>query len=221
MGIPAQTWEEARLGVANLQKPWLLVLDNADDPRTDYERYFPSGTCGVVILTPRNAECERHATTKHVPLKALSDDAARALLLDTAMVPRDERPSQEQGAAAVASLLRSHPLAIIQAGAYVSRGYCTLAEFSVVYEQQRQWLLAFHPTQAQSRYGDVYTTFEASTAALYMSKTEAARDALDLLPLLATYGTDRLPPGLFKAAWEGIHAGVRSDDDSASIVELT
>ena len=39
--ITAQTWETARQALANLKEPWLLVLDNADDPHVDYHQYFP------------------------------------------------------------------------------------------------------------------------------------------------------------------------------------
>ena len=69
--ISAQRWEDARQGLANIQKPWLLVLDNADDPKVDYERYFPSGTPGVVVLTSRNVECRQHST-EHLALECVA-----------------------------------------------------------------------------------------------------------------------------------------------------
>ena len=57
--VPAKTLEEARQALANLKERWLLILDNADDPKVDYQRYFPTGLRGVVMLTSRNDEC-RH-----------------------------------------------------------------------------------------------------------------------------------------------------------------
>ncbi|KAI9879170.1 MAG: hypothetical protein M1823_006868, partial [Watsoniomyces obsoletus] len=122
----------------------------------------------------------------------------------------------EDDARTVASLLRSHPLALIQAGAYVSRGHCTLAEYPSVYERQRKRLLAFRPAQAQSRYRDVYATFEATAELLQASQTEAANDALQLLPVLATCAASRLPLPLFEAGWKGaqnITSNNTSDDD--------
>jgi hypothetical protein len=70
-----------------------------------------------------------------------------------------------------------------------------------VYERQRRRLLAFRPTQARSRYGDVYATFEASAAVLQTSSTEVAGDALHLLPLLAACGPSRFPLSVFEAGW--------------------
>jgi hypothetical protein len=199
--IPAQTLEDARQGLANINKPWLLVLDNADDPYVDYQYYFPSGPSGVVILTSRNDECHQYATEKYIALDGLAEAEAQRLLLRAAHVPHDQHWALKDDAQKVASLLRSHPLALIQAGSYVARGHCTLAEYPQVYVQQRKRLLAFRPNQAWSRYRDVYATFEASVEILKSSRTELSGDALQLLPVLAICGPSRLPLPLFEAAW--------------------
>jgi Tetratricopeptide repeat len=216
--IPAQTWEDGRQGLANTQHPWMLVLDNADDPRVDYQRYIPAGPSGMVMLTLRNEQCKRYATKKYIPLDGLSDIEARELLLRAADVPLDQRPKLRDDAHIVISLLRSHPLALILAGSYVSRGHCTLAQYPGVFTQHRQRLLTFELTQAQSRYRDVYSTFEASADILQSSTTESAADALQLLPVLATCGPGRLPLPLFEAGWKGaqsISPSTRDDNDDA------
>lgn len=131
------------------------MLDNADDPAVDYQSYFPDGTLGVVMLTSRNHECQQYATVKPIALEGLSGMDAQELLLKAACVFQDQLSVHKEGAEIVASLLQFHPLALIQAGAYVSRGHCTLAEYPGVFAQQRQRLLAFRPAQGQSRYCDV------------------------------------------------------------------
>ncbi|MDI1493452.1 MAG: hypothetical protein OHK93_005242 [Ramalina farinacea] len=78
-----------------------------------------------------------------------------------------------------------------------------MADYPRVFAQKRQRLLAFHPTQAQSRYRDVYATFEASVEIIQSTGTEAAADALQLLPVLATFDSNRLPLPLFEAGWKG------------------
>jgi tetratricopeptide (TPR) repeat protein len=223
LAIPAQTWEDARLGIANFPHPWLLVLDNADDPEVDYQDYFPGGRRGVVMLTSRNDECQQYATAKSIALEGLDDGEARDLLLKAAGVPQDQYGVFGEDAAMVAELLQFHPLALIQAGAYVARGHCTLAEYPHVYERQRQRLLTFRPSQARSRYRDVYATFEVSAAALASSETAVARDALQLLPLLAVCGPSRLPLPLFEAGWKGAkgvspHMDDDAEDDNVSLL---
>jgi NB-ARC domain len=216
--IPTQNWEDGRQSLANMTQSWLLVLDNADDPHVDYQQYFPAGPSGVVMLTSRNAECQQYATAKWVALDELADAEAQELLLRAAREPGDQHRTLENDAHIVASLLRSHPLALIQAGSYVSRGHCTLNEYPRVYEKQRERLLAFRPSQARSRYGDVYATFEASADILQSSQTEGAKDALQLMPVLASCGPRRFPVPLFEGGWTGAQKISTSDtkDDNVS-----
>lgn len=154
------------------------------------------------MMTSRNEENHQYATAKATVLDGLSVDAAQDLLMKAARVPADQYSVLLEDATRVASLLQSHPLALIQAGAYVARGGCQLSQYPVVYSQQRRRLLEFRPSQAQSRYRDVYATFEASADALKQSPAASARDALDLLPLLAVGATTNLPLVVFKAAWQ-------------------
>ena len=201
--ISAQTWRDVCRGLSTLQNPRLLVLDNADDRKVDYHRYFPSGIRGMTLVTSRNPELRQRATSRYLPLDELSDTAAQTLLLAAAGPLVEQHSKLKDDATKVARLLASHPLAIIQAGAYISRGHCTVAQYPQVYERQRQQLLRYRPSHAQSRYGDVYTTFEASADILQSSKDKAAVDALQLLPILATLSSTRLPLSLFGEAWQG------------------
>ncbi|KAI1628920.1 P-loop containing nucleoside triphosphate hydrolase protein [Exophiala viscosa] len=201
--ISATTWEDGRRGLANVHQRWLLVLDNADDPDLDYQTYFPPSSYGVVILTSRNADCEQYATADFIALTQLARGDAQHLVFKAARVPDGERSAVENDARAVAALLNSHPLALIQAGAYVAHGHCTLARYPEVFTRFRKRLLAFRPLQVQSRYGDVYACFQASIQILQSSATASAQDALQLLPLLSMYGTREIPLQLFEAAWNG------------------
>jgi tetratricopeptide (TPR) repeat protein len=219
--IPASTWEDGRQGLANIQPPWMLVLDNADDPNIDCQDYFPPGSSGIVVLTSRNAECKQYATADFVFLEGLPADEAEELLLKAADVADDQHLMLEDDARVVATLLQSHPLALIQAGAYVARGHCTLADYPQVYERQRKRLLGFRPLQAKSRYRDVYATFEASVEILQASHTEAAQDALQLLPLLAVGGPSQLPLRLFEAAWNGAQSIPAAPYDEENDLRLT
>lgn len=49
----------------------------------------------------------------------------------------------------------------------------------------------------------VYSIFEASADILQSSHAECAGDALQLLPILATYGLSQLPLPLAEAGWKG------------------
>ncbi|KAK5094369.1 hypothetical protein LTS08_008650 [Lithohypha guttulata] len=212
LSLPAHSWEDALYAIANLSHSWLLILDNADDPETDYRDYFPDSRHGVIVMTSRNQECQQYATDQSVELLRLNIREAQDLLLKAARISANHHSRYAEDARQVASLLQSHSLALVQAGAYVARGHCSLADYPRIYEKQRQRLLTFRPTQARSRYRDVYATFEVSAEMMRVMDTPASQDALQLLPLFAVGGPSHFPLSLFEAGWQGAQ-GVPSDLD--------
>jgi tetratricopeptide (TPR) repeat protein len=188
--------------LASTKKAWLLILDNADDPNFDYQIYFPSGTHGAVLMTSRVPECKEYSPEQFEALEGLGNEDSKELLFKAANIPKESWLSYNDQAETVIQLLGSHTLALIQAGAYISKGYCQLHQYSAVYQRQRKRLMQFRPKQAQSRYHDVYTTFEASAEVLEQSKNEAAKDALCLLAILAMLDSAVLPLQIFQGAWD-------------------
>jgi tetratricopeptide (TPR) repeat protein len=220
LGVSAETLEEARQILANVEQPWLLILDNADDHLFDYQSYFPAGHFGVVLMTSRNSECSRYATVGCQALEGLDKEDAPRLLLKAAEIPADQCAMYDIDVRTVATLLGSHPLALIQAGSYVARGHCTLQEYPKVYQRHRQRLLQFHCIQEQSRYRHVYATFEASADVLESSGNETAQDALQLLSVLSMMGPNRFPLSIFEAAWKGaqeVSLNAIEDDDVGNL----
>ncbi|KAJ4374688.1 hypothetical protein N0V86_007561 [Didymella sp. IMI 355093] len=205
LGSAAESVAEALWALANCKKRWLLVLDNADDVEFDYARYIPPGTHGTVIVTSRNPQCSRYSTLPAEALEGLDAEHSTQLLLKAARVPEEASQEREMQAQAqeVVSLLGSHTLALIQAGAYVAEGFCQLAEYPRKYRQHRKRLLEHHPKQEQSRYRDVFATFEASAEALEGSDRQEGRDALDLLAVLCVLHSGVLPLEVFDDAWRG------------------
>ncbi|KAF1364158.1 TPR-like protein [Lizonia empirigonia] len=205
LGSAAESVDEARGALANTKKRWLLVLDNADGVDFDYACYIPSGAQGAVIVTSRNPQCSQYSTVPAEALKGLDAEHSTQLLLKAARVPEEAWQSRETQAQVqeVVRLLGSHTLALIQAGAYVAEGFCQLAEYPSRYCQHRKRLLEHHPEQEQSRYRDVYATFEASADALERSGRQDGRDALNLLAVLCMLHSGVLPLEVFDDAWRG------------------
>lgn len=201
MSISAHDRTDALHGLANLQQSWLLVLDNADDPDVDYREYFPDSRDGVILMTTRNDQCAQYSTEQAIALEGLDINEAQELLLKAVRTSASTHDRYAEDARQVASLLQSHPLALIQASAYISRGHCTLADYPDVYNRQRQRLLTFRPTQARSRYGDVYATFEVSAEMLRVTNSQVSQDALQLLSLLVVFEASQIPLSFFEAGW--------------------
>ena len=205
IGRPVETVFEALQILANCPQSWLLVLDNADDPDYDYQTYLPSGNHGAVLITSRVAECKQYSPDAYDALQGLESQESEELLRKAAGISLDLLSTSGNQAAAekVIQLLASHTLALIQAGAYIAQGHCKLNEYPQVFQRQRERLMKYHSKQSQSRYRDVYATFEASAEVLERSQSEAATDALRLLELLSMLDSGFLPLQIFQDAWNG------------------
>ena len=221
LGSPVQNIDDARHLLSNVNHNWLLVLDNADNLDTDYTRYFPSGTRGTLLITSRMPECSDYNTVGFEQLESLSSADCVILLLRAAKIPSEAWAEHELAAKSVVDILGSHTLALIQAGAYVARGLCSLGEYPTEYSRQCERLMKFSPKQAQGRYRNVYATFEASAQVLESSSQKADQDALELLHLLAILHYNDVPLDLFEGSWKGVKYARWTAEADESINKLT
>ncbi|KAK6810867.1 hypothetical protein RU639_013582 [Aspergillus parasiticus] len=224
LGSTAEDINDTCQLLSNLKDEWLLVLDNADDPKTDYQRYFPVGKYGKILMTSRIPECSRYGTVGSKELGNLDEENegdCLLLLLRAAEISEDSRLEREPAAKAVIELLGFHTLALIQAGAYIARGYCSMDRYPVEYQRECERLLKFNPGQARSRYCNVYATFEASTRILESSKMQEDQDAVCLLNLLSVTHYDNVPLEIFEDAWKGSQRARRISEDNSIINELS
>jgi hypothetical protein len=170
-------------------------------------------------MTSRIPDCKRYSLDANEALEGLVDKDSKELLLKAADIPKDSWPSYNDQAEKVVDLLGSHTLALIHAGAYIAKGHCQLYEYPKVYERQRERLLKYRPEQAQSRYHDVYTTFEASAEVLEQSKSDAAKDALCLLTVLSMLDSAVIPLEIFQSAWISGRKVLRSNCEETSAID--
>jgi tetratricopeptide (TPR) repeat protein len=217
LSSPAETIDEVLHVLASTRDRWLLILDNADDPQLDYAAYIPSGNRGAILMTSRVPECQQYSTIAPEVLETLDRTQSVQLLLKAARIPEVSWSTHTAHANEIVNLLASHTLALIQAGAYVAGGYCSLQEYPKKLLQQRESLLKHHPNQQQSRYRNVYSTFEASIDVLNDSHDEAGKDALSLLAMLSMLHTSTFPMKLFHDTWIGarqlLHLGLLEKDE--------
>jgi tetratricopeptide (TPR) repeat protein len=200
---------------------WLLVLDNADDLDTDYQKYFPTGNRGAVLMTSRVRECGRYGTVGSEEIDSLAERDCVNLLLKGVGVPEASWSGYISAAKNIINVVQSHTLALLQAAAYIAGGHCSVAEYPEVFQRQRERLLKFGPKQAQSRYGNVYTTFEASVDVLKSFETETPAESLILLHLLSTLHYESVPLDLFEDAWHGSQVAQANPIDDDTIGHLS
>ena len=188
--------------LASNSRRWLVIIDNADESERDYSQYIPSGMSVDVLFTTRVAECEEYNTVGSEKLEDLEPEPARELLYRAADIAKSQWKEKEDAAMAILRILGSHTLAIIQAGAFIKKGLCSLEQYPTVFKQQQGKLLKFHARQYLSTYGNVYATFEVSAEYLQKSASPEASDALDLLHVIAFMHNSGISETMFQKASE-------------------
>ena len=210
--------------LANSRHPWLLIIDNADNPQVDYAAFFPSGNEGNIILTTRNPECRAHETVGCEDLDHLDLQDAQSLLLKAAGMTKSLYEDSQKAAEKVIRALGFHTLAIVQAGAYIRLRFCSLEDYPAHFRKQEERLLKYHPKQARSAYGSVFATFEISAIHLQSSQDECAADALSLLQILGFIHFQEIPELMFVRAQKeavAIHEHIKREGPICEIDQLS
>ena len=194
--------------LTNSLKPWLLILDNADDRSLDISQYFPVGNRGSIIVTSRNPECRCHATVGSRELREMESDEAINLLLRSGDLPSDDQDLR-LFALPIVQTLGYLALAVSQAGASIRQKICSLEDYLDNYTRHRKKLLSSQAVQAGSEYKyTVYTTWEISVESIKKLVKEAndstAAHALELLPFLGFCHFDDIAEDIFKSAWRNL-----------------
>ncbi|KAJ7049026.1 hypothetical protein C8F01DRAFT_1379150 [Mycena amicta] len=188
----AQTWLKTN------QDEWLLLFDNADKRDLDLGEYLPKCTHGNVLITSRNPQLWSHTgpDKKIIEISNLVVDDAVVLLLKCAGLDTDKHKTQ---AVAVVKELYCFPLAIIQAGAFISRIpslHEDISDFIPLYQKNQAALLSKKPEQSQGDYKlTVYTTWE-------MSFKQLKPAAAEFLQLCSFIHFEGISEDIFKRASE-------------------
>ncbi|KAJ7884297.1 hypothetical protein B0H14DRAFT_3105884 [Mycena olivaceomarginata] len=134
--------QDALKWFATGREEWLLFFDNADDPNINLNKFFPKCNHGNIIITSRNPNLLVYGAQSQVSDMEHSD--AVALLLTRIVIP---------------------PLAIVQAGAFISESGGVLDSYLGLYIENSEQLLRRRPAQTHDDYAEaqtVYTTWQMS-----------------------------------------------------------
>ncbi|KAJ7121454.1 hypothetical protein C8R44DRAFT_919864, partial [Mycena epipterygia] len=141
------------------QEEWLLFFDNADDPKINLNDYFPQCNHGNILVTSRNPGLCVYAGAQSPVGDMEAVDAVELLLRSAA---QDIRDSNKVTAAQIVKVLYYLPLAIVQAGAFISKSG-NLNSYLALYKQNRAQLLSQRQAQSHDDYAwTVYTTWQIS-----------------------------------------------------------
>ncbi|KAJ7244007.1 hypothetical protein C8J57DRAFT_1476969 [Mycena rebaudengoi] len=184
--------EDALHWLASSDKEWLLIFDNADDPKLNLFDYFPQSTHGNILITSRNRQLRVHAPDAHHRISDLEEEAAIKLLLVSAAEPATSE--NEIHATEIVKVLYCFPLAVVQAGAYISKSGGALRKYLALYEHNHARLLSEVPVQSHDKYAlSVYTTWDISFKCLN-------KPAAQFLQLCSFFHHEGISEGIFSKA---------------------
>ena len=216
--IDASTSENAELGFSKLgemvgkgssfaagkywlsqcSKPWLLILDNADDPKMEIANFFPIAGGGHILITSRNPRVKVHATVGDVRFRGLDPEEGIHLLLSSAydnLKKNDYDKQKVDLARRLGAELGYLALALSQAGTTIRRNIYTLEQYLRVYLGCRNNLL---PTTTSVNNLNAVATWEIPFQTIQQQNSVEYTDAVDLIQIIAFLHFDGIYESLFR-----------------------
>lgn len=199
--------------LANADKPWLLILDNADDPSMNISNYFSTGGRGTILITSRNPECTAYCTVGSNEISGMALDDALTLLLRVSGEKDVSNESLRTLAKRVVETLGCLALAIVHAGALVKQKLYNLEDYCEAYSRNRQGLFGHQTIHTGMDYKyTVYTTWEVSIEMIRKLSSNNptnsscwssvnVENALDLLNIFSFLHLDNIPVEILQNAW--------------------
>ncbi|KAJ7733291.1 hypothetical protein B0H16DRAFT_1696168 [Mycena metata] len=152
--------QDGLLWLTSKVEEWLLLFDNADDPTINLNEFIPQCNHGNIIITSRNPGLRVYAGSNSSLVSDMEEEDAVALLLKSAL--QEATSHTEQIAAEIVKSLHYLPLAIVQAGAFISKSQ-DLDGYLPLYMKHQAQLLSEKPAQSYDQYTwTVYTTWQMS-----------------------------------------------------------
>ncbi len=190
----------AKSWLSSLEVPWLLIIDNADDPSIDIEAFFPEGERGFILVTTRVPENIKHGTVglKSYQFEKLESGEANDLLLKAARVNSPWDTTTVESANLITTALGCLPLALVHAGAAIANNLCELGSYLSYFKTFWETIRQARKNSAQAEtdedetYMSVYSSYEVLYRKLEEEKPEKNRDATELLNIFAFFNRDNI-----------------------------
>ncbi|KAF7509409.1 hypothetical protein GJ744_008132 [Endocarpon pusillum] len=210
-GRPRDSLDDALGVLERVRKPWLLVLENANDPDGFYIKFFYSWSKATILLishTERPGFGEVRLT-HHIELGSITGEAAIKLFYKSAEMTRSQNDSEIDSIikTIVVDILCCYTLGILMAGAYLRRESVKLSEYLndlkgiQATSDQLQALnlcLGTRNPAYRSEFRAMWSVLEASARALSAVGGDDGRDALGLLQILAVMDSGTVSLDIFE-----------------------
>jgi tetratricopeptide (TPR) repeat protein len=190
--------------LSQLEQPWLLIVNNADDPNLELSNLFPEGERGHILVTTRNPDFRIHGTVGSAEFDGLQEREALLLLLKAADIRSPWDASTEDSGNQITNTLGYLALALMQAGALILQGICDIKDYLIFYNQNRRDI-GKRRRSVDAVDHDPYSvnsSFDLSLKYLEKRQTQGSRDALQLLSIVGFFHFEHIRVDIFTRALE-------------------
>ncbi|KAF8595674.1 FabD/lysophospholipase-like protein [Ceratobasidium sp. AG-I] len=188
------TQEEALAWLESKQERWLLILNNADDPKLNLQQFFPKCAHGDILITTRNQEMRTHARGTGGFCRVGGMLPADALELMIKVSPVEDEQDAASTATSLVKQFGYFALAIVQAGAYMHTTECGSAEYFKIFQKARAEVLRRGLIQQQDDHElSLFTSWEVSYRQLSPRSTQ-------LLHIMSFFHHEGIAEAFFEAA---------------------
>ncbi|KAK0493608.1 hypothetical protein EDD18DRAFT_1078291, partial [Armillaria luteobubalina] len=145
-----------------MHEDWLVIFDNADDPKVDLSKYIPQCNHGNVIITSHLTEAHQMASLGfYINFPDLEQSEAVDLLLKHAY--ENSNKDNQQLALNIVNALDCQALAVATAGAYIaSTATCTLSNYLFLFKQKSKQLFNYKIKPFEGYQNTVFSAFQLS-----------------------------------------------------------
>ncbi|KAL9046880.1 MAG: hypothetical protein Q9214_000406, partial [Letrouitia sp. 1 TL-2023] len=193
--------------LSNSEEPWLLIINNADDPSLDLSNQFPEGERGFILITTRNPNFKIHQTVGAAEFDGLEHDEALHLLLRAAGAPQPWDHAAENMGSQITGALGYLALALVHAGAFILQRMCSLADYLDFYNEYRRNVSARRKSLGPDNEEQfaVYATWEHSLDVISSKQTDTSLDAVHLLSTVAFFHFEHIRVDIFTRALTNLY----------------
>ncbi|XDG05458.1 hypothetical protein ABKA04_005073 [Annulohypoxylon sp. FPYF3050] len=182
--------------LCNIDKPWLLVLDNVDDPKL-VASFLPSTNKGSILLTTRNTSPMFTSAKRTFVIETLNaDDSLDLFLSQLALDEGRDEPTEDEVALtqSICKELGGLPLAITQVVGFLVNAGCTLEEVHEIF-QNREYADAF--LHGEQEPVDSYYEFTLSNV-WDVTFSKLSSETSDFLNIISFLDPDAITEQLFE-----------------------
>lgn len=182
--------------LANVSRPWLLIIDNVDSSEVNIENYCPQSPTGCILITTRNPELGHFANSGVLQIDRMPAEDGKILLLKAANKPAQDEV-YDTLATEIVERLDYLAMAIHQAGVAICEGH-PMEEYLDTYS--KTFLRAKEINGVQSweiEESSLQRTFELLRKRLENMGTESSSRACEILDVAGMYHSQCIPRALF------------------------